>query len=801
MAGLYADPVPGMSVTADFSDGSSQVTLRDDGVAPDTTANDAVFTASWTPSNVGPVTVTFTASAPSLVSATTTVSGAVASSYRTVSAPFSWTEISTTGTPLELGDDSVATVSPSMSIRFAGQSFTSLTVSANGFISFSNQDAGYSNKPLPVTSLSNLIAVYWDDLIGRPAIDRGVIYWQVVGSAPFRQLVVEWKDFAHYAYPSHPGSVAFQAVFYEHTEDIRLQYQTVVFGNSAYDGGASATVGIQLGSTSSVQYSYNSKNSVADGVSIHFSAGKSLGWLKEAIPDKDRVTPVALDAPPSHFDWRNQDGYNWMTPIRDQASCGSCVAFGAVAVLEGQLRIQANNPSWNIDLSEQHLFSCGGGSCTYGWYLSSALNYLQQNGTPDEACSPYRAQSGSASCANSCSDWRSRAYKINSWNWVAVSPSAIQAALLNGPLLAAFDVYTDFFYYGGGVYRHTWGVYEGGHAIAIVGYDQPGQYWIVKNSWGSDWGESGYFNIAFGEAEIEQSVASATTGPTTRTTTLTSTLRSTSTSYLYRTTTRTVTSFTGTRTLTSTVVSYTTTTATPTVTVAVALTSRSTMYASGTTTATVTSYTSTHTSTVPTTVVTTIIQTPTMVVTVIVTSSSTSQTYPATTVTVTSYTSTYTSTTPTVTTVTVTAAPTETVTHIVTSSSTSLAYEITTTTTTSYTSTHTSLATTAVTTTITDGPTATVTSTVPLWSTEYVTSTHTTTTTSHTSTTTTTSTEYTYMTVTETGGGSGSSTSGFAVEPSALLLAGGLLVVLEASRRDGQSMKGGVANRERRRQA
>jgi C1A family cysteine protease len=232
----------------------------------------------------------------------------------------------------------------------------------------------------------------------------------------------------------------------------------------------------------------------------------ALGWLPEEIPKDARVTPIVSAALPTHFDWTQKDGKNWMTTVENQEGCGSCVAFAAVGALEGQLKIQANNPSWNIDLSEQHLFSCGGGTCSGGWYISSALRYLQQYGTPDEACSPY--QGGSGSCSNSCPNWQSRAYKISSWNWVLNDPSAIEAAVMNGPVVAGFDVYTDFFSYSGGVYHYDGhSPWAGGHAVVIVGYDSNEQYWIAKNSWGS-WGKNGYFKIGFGEAGIENYVAS-----------------------------------------------------------------------------------------------------------------------------------------------------------------------------------------------------------------------------------------------------------------------------------------------------
>jgi C1A family cysteine protease len=78
-----------------------------------------------------------------------------------------------------------------------------------------------------------------------------------------------------------------------------------------------------------------------------------------------------------------------------------------------------------------------------------------------------------------------------------------QALADKGPFEATMTVYTDFFYYSGGIYRYTWGEEEGGHAITIVGYDDNGGYWIAKNSWGISWGEGGWFRIAYGECGID----------------------------------------------------------------------------------------------------------------------------------------------------------------------------------------------------------------------------------------------------------------------------------------------------------
>ncbi len=96
-----------------------------------------------------------------------------------------------------------------------------------------------------------------------------------------------------------------------------------------------------------------------------------------------------------------------------------------------------------------------------------------------------------------------KTYKITAWQWVTMgSPTvdAIKSALITyGPLVTTMNVYADFYYYTEGVYSHTSGALEGGHAILIIGYDDTNQYFIVKNSWGTTWGEAGFFRIAYSQ--------------------------------------------------------------------------------------------------------------------------------------------------------------------------------------------------------------------------------------------------------------------------------------------------------------
>jgi hypothetical protein len=230
---------------------------------------------------------------------------------------------------------------------------------------------------------------------------------------------------------------------------------------------------------------------------LDFTKGLSIG---ETISYQETFAAV----PPS-FDWRNIDGNgkSYVTPIRNQQSCGSCWAFAAAAALESYTLMTQNLPGTNLDLAEQILISCYNPNGCSGGSPSGASSYIKSTGLPLESCfsySPFDAQDGtnSVSCGQACTNWQASTYKILNYGSVSATVSAIKDALVNyGPLVTTFSVYADFFSYNGGIYSYTSGTYQGGHAVLIIGYDDVNECFIVKNSWGMGWGESGFFRIAY----------------------------------------------------------------------------------------------------------------------------------------------------------------------------------------------------------------------------------------------------------------------------------------------------------------
>lgn len=212
----------------------------------------------------------------------------------------------------------------------------------------------------------------------------------------------------------------------------------------------------------------------------------------------------ATAALPGSFDLRNVGGGNYVTPIRDQGHCGSCVAFAVVGSMESTAEYTRGAPNFDPDLSEGQLFNvlakARGYTCATGSWPDDLFADAAATGITFEDYAPYKDDGTVVVNA----DWPNRLAKAVGVTNLTGNPAAMkQHIYTRGAIAACFVVYQDFFSYTGGVYRHTTGQVAGGHCIAIIGWDDTQGCWIGKNQWGPGWGDHGFFRIAYGDSFIE----------------------------------------------------------------------------------------------------------------------------------------------------------------------------------------------------------------------------------------------------------------------------------------------------------
>lgn len=236
-----------------------------------------------------------------------------------------------------------------------------------------------------------------------------------------------------------------------------------------------------------------------DGQRIRLGANSPELETRLAIATPARHVRGA-GAYPAAFDWRNVNGASYITPIEDQGGCGSCVAFGTAATLEAAYQVNRGDPNSGIDLSEAQLFYCyaeanDGMTCQTGWWPDQAFKYAVADGVTLAQYFPYTA--GDQACSLQAG-WDSAILYPSGYHTISDTSQMKDWLANQGPLSTCFTVYDDFFNYTSGVYTPTTASVAGGHCVSVVGYDDTGGFWIAKNSWGTGWGESGFFCIAYG---------------------------------------------------------------------------------------------------------------------------------------------------------------------------------------------------------------------------------------------------------------------------------------------------------------
>jgi hypothetical protein len=246
--------------------------------------------------------------------------------------------------------------------------------------------------------------------------------------------------------------------------------------------------------------------------------------LPAGVGERHARSVAAPAVLPESLDWRDS---GIITAPRAQDDCGACWAFAGIACIEAMCVMAG--ASHALDLSEQFAISCDtqprpeyggfkndgccGGSCT-------VFEFFMEHPAIAENRFPYGDGDFNGSGPRDCTahpDWAtvpcpaelpaSTGWRVDDWSLIYPQPvpgtAQLRAALQNGPVWVGFYVYQDFYtYWLSGdpalPYRHTSGPMLGGHAVLLIGYNDPGQYWIAKNSWGNAGPfHDGTFHIGF----------------------------------------------------------------------------------------------------------------------------------------------------------------------------------------------------------------------------------------------------------------------------------------------------------------
>ncbi|CDW82799.1 cathepsin l [Stylonychia lemnae] len=218
---------------------------------------------------------------------------------------------------------------------------------------------------------------------------------------------------------------------------------------------------------------------------------KRLGYLPHNV-DQSKVKYLAPSNGDNTIDWRTKGA---VTQVKDQGQCGSCWSFSATGSIEGH-NFLTNKQL--VSLSEQQLVDCsqaqGNEGCNGGW-MDSAFQYAEQTPLETEADYPYEGVDDTCRV-----DASKETVQVKSY--VDVTPNdadQLIAALQLGPVSVAIEADQNIFQsYQGGVINDSSCGTELDHGVLAVGYGTDGgvPYFIVKNSWGPDWGDQGYVKIA-----------------------------------------------------------------------------------------------------------------------------------------------------------------------------------------------------------------------------------------------------------------------------------------------------------------
>jgi len=238
---------------------------------------------------------------------------------------------------------------------------------------------------------------------------------------------------------------------------------------------------------------------------------------------------------PDTFDWRNVDGQSYASVPRNQhipKYCGACWAFASLSALNDRIKIARKDEWPEIVLSPQHMLSCGSAGSCFGGNHFLAYKWLTQEGNVDETCAPYQAEDHTTERKNAwgetvhdhhctpervCKDCAHgggchavqspKKYSIAEYGEVKGEQNIMAEIKSRGPVACGVAV-TDSFMkeYKSGVFEDMTGEKKIRHVVSLLGWgvaEDGTKYWIGRNSWGTYWGENGFFKIIRGKDNLK----------------------------------------------------------------------------------------------------------------------------------------------------------------------------------------------------------------------------------------------------------------------------------------------------------
>lgn len=259
---------------------------------------------------------------------------------------------------------------------------------------------------------------------------------------------------------------------------------------------------------------------------LGYNPGKTEPTLQRQMAGD--VEPVAVPETvndedlPRAFDLRNRDGKNYVTSVKDQSFCSTCVAFAVASAIETQARLEkdipvdAPNSATMPDLSEAQLFFCEDPDqrfpCFSGREIVPMLEFAKYTGVVPESCFPYPISSPFDITYHGCNeddDSQSQITSISGFQTLTDSTHMKHWLVNNGAFVGGMMLPLDFLCYKSGVYVPSdaaWNIEVGGHCMVCVGYDDDMGAWLCKNCWGECWGDDGYIWLGYNQLGFDMPV-------------------------------------------------------------------------------------------------------------------------------------------------------------------------------------------------------------------------------------------------------------------------------------------------------